>query len=212
MKLVVGLGNPGSQYALTRHNVGFMVLDELARQHATNWRKEGKAEVAELRVLGQKLLLVKPQTFMNLSGDAVAPLMRFYRLPPESMLVVQDDLDSAFGLLRFRMGGRSGGQRGVDHLIKLLGSADFPRLKLGISRPPQGRSAADWVLSKFPEEERATLEELVRIGARAVEAWATAGLGEAQLKFNGTDLRPRPEPKTEPDAAPPAAEKTASDS
>ncbi|WP_309571125.1 aminoacyl-tRNA hydrolase [Deinococcus sp.] len=197
MKLVVGLGNPGAQYAQTRHNVGWLVVDEVVRRAGTSWRKEGKdAEITEVRlgpVPGEKVLLVKPQTFMNTSGKAVAPLVSFYKLEAGDLLAVQDDLDSPFGLLKFRMGGRHGGQNGVRDIIRLLGHEAFPRLKVGISRPPTGWDVSDWVLSKWRPEEALTLAELVRLGADAVAVWASAGLAEGQLQFNGTDLRPQPE-------------------
>ncbi|GHF52477.1 PTH1 family peptidyl-tRNA hydrolase [Deinococcus metalli] len=197
MKLVVGLGNPGTQYVHTRHNVGWLVVDEVARRAGATWRKEGKdAEVAEVRVGSEKVLLVKPQTFMNTSGRAVAPFVSFYKLEGRDLLAVQDDLDSPFGLLRLRPSGRHGGQNGVRDIIRLLGHEAFPRLKLGISRPPTGWDPADWVLSRWRPEEAATLAQLVRLGADAVAVWASSGLAEAQLQFNGTDLRPKPSTPT----------------
>ncbi|PNY80885.1 aminoacyl-tRNA hydrolase [Deinococcus koreensis] len=196
MRVVVGLGNPGSQYAQTRHNVGWLVVDEVARRAGAAWRREGKdAEVAEVRLgaaPGVKVLLVKPQTFMNAAGKAVAPLVSFYKLEADALLAVQDDLDSPFGLLRLRLGGRHGGQNGVRDIIRLLGHEGFARLKIGISRPPAGWEVSDWVLSRWRPEEAATLAELVRLGADAVAVWADSGLAEAQLRFNGTDLRPAP--------------------
>ena len=141
MRLIVGLGNPGTQYARTRHNVGWLVLDELGRRWGAVWRKEKDAELAEIRVgaaPGTKLLLVRPLTFMNASGKAVGPLMAFYKLEPDALLAVQDDLDSPFGLLKFRPSGRHGGQNGIRDLIRVLGTEAFPRLKIGISRPPAG--------------------------------------------------------------------------
>lgn len=207
MRLIVGLGNPGGQYAQTRHNVGWLVVDEVARRCGASWRKEKDAEVAEVRLgaaPGEKVLLVKPLTFMNASGKAVAPLVSFYKLEGPDLLVVQDDLDSPFGLLKFRMGGRHGGQNGVRDIIRLLGHDTFPRLKLGISRPPPGWEVSDWVLSKWRPEEADTLAELVRLGADAVEVWAASGLAEAQLKFNGTDLRPPPPPPPAPPVTPPS--------
>ena len=209
MKLIVGLGNPGEKYAQTRHNVGWLVVDELARRAGGQWRKDAEAEVCEVRLgglPGEKVLLVKPQTFMNTSGKAVWPLMSFYKLEGESLLVVQDDLDSPFGLLRFRMGGRHGGQNGVRDIIARLGHDRFPRLKIGISRPPAGRDPADWVLSKWREEERETLAELVRLGAGAAEMWAAQGLPEAQQAYNGTDLRPKPPPPPPPPVPPAEAD------
>lgn len=201
MKIIVALGNPTTQYARTRHNVGWLVADELARRHALTWRREGSgaaaSELAELRLLGggvagEKVLLVKPQTYMNSSGGAVAPLMQFYKLPPEALLVLQDDLDSPFGLLKVRFGGRHGGQNGLRDIIRVLGSEAFARVKIGISRPPESYSVSDWVLSKWAAEETATLEELVNLGAGAAETWVIHGLKEAQARFNGTDLRPKP--------------------
>lgn len=195
MKLIVALGNPGSGYARTRHNVGWLVADELARRHALSWRKEGSgagaSEVAEFRLAGEKVLLVKPQTFMNSSGGAVLPLVQFYKLPPEAVLVVQDDLDSPFGLLKVRFGGRHGGQNGLRDIIRVLGTENVARLKIGISRPPANYSVVDWVLSKWAEDETGTLEQLVSLGASAAESWVTGGLKAAQAGFNGTDLRPK---------------------
>lgn len=207
MRLVVGLGNPGPTYARTRHNVGWLVVDEVARRWGATWRKDKDAEVAEVRVgpaPGERVLLVKPLTFMNTSGKAVGPLYTFYKLEPDALLAVQDDLDSPFGLLKFRLGGRHGGQNGVRDLIRVLGTEAFPRLKVGISRPPPGWDPADWVLSRWRGEEAATLAGLVRLGADAVEVWATRGLAEAQGRFNGTDLRPKPEvpPGETPQPAP----------
>lgn len=200
MKIIVGLGNAGTQYARTRHNVGWLVLDELARRHAPagqGWRKDTHAELTELRLgvggLGTaKVLLVRPQTMMNLSGRAVQPLMAYYRLEPDALLVVQDDLDSPFGLLRLRRGGRHGGQNGLRDIIARLGTETFDRLKIGISRPPAGRTPADWVLSRWADDEQATLQRLVTLGASAAETWATHSLQEAQGRYNSTDLRPEP--------------------
>lgn len=192
MKLIVGLGNVGLTYARTRHNVGWLVLDELARRQGAGWRKDGQAEVTDVRLGSEKVLLVKPQTMMNASGRAVQPLFAYYRLEPEALLVVQDDLDSPFGLLKLRHGGRHGGQNGLRDIIAKLGTEGFDRLKIGISRPPAGRDPADWVLSRWAEDEAATLQELVGLGAGAAELWATQGLAEAQGKYNSTDLRPKP--------------------
>ncbi|MDO4263001.1 MAG: aminoacyl-tRNA hydrolase, partial [Deinococcus sp.] len=206
-------------YAQTRHNVGWLVVDELARRARGHWRKDGEAETCELRLgqgagqPGEKVLLVKPQTFMNTSGRAVAPLLTYYRLTPDDLLVVQDDLDSPFGLLKLRRGGRHGGQNGLRDIIRLLGTQDFDRLKLGISRPPPGRDPADWVLSRWAEDERPVLDRLVELGRQAAEVWTLHGLQEAQGRFNSTDLRPapaepaRPVGEGRPPQAPSAEEK-----
>lgn len=192
MKLIVALGNPGLQYAHTRHNIGWRVADELARQQGALWRASESAQQAEFRILGEKVLLIKPQTFMNASGKAVLPAMQFYKLSTEALLVIQDDLDSPFGLLKLKVGGRHGGQNGVRDIIRVLSTEQFARLKLGISRPPAGRDPADWVLSKWAESEQATLDELVRLGVAAALKWVTAGPKEAQAAYNSTDLRIKP--------------------
>ncbi|RTR29815.1 aminoacyl-tRNA hydrolase [Deinococcus radiophilus] len=198
MKLIAALGNPGEKYAQTRHNVGWLVADELVRRAGAGWRKQPEAETCELRLgqavgqPGEKVLLVKPLTYMNASGRAVVPLLTYYRLDATDLLVVQDDLDSPFGLMKLKLGGRHGGQNGVRDIIRLLGTQDFARLKLGISRPPAGRDPADWVLSKWAEEERTPLGQLVGLGADAAGVWATQGLEAAQGRYNSTDLRPRP--------------------
>ena len=201
MKLIVGLGNPGLQFARTRHNVGWLVLGELVRRQGAAWRNDTQAELAEVRIGTDKVLLVKPQTMMNASGRAVQPLLAYYKLGGDDLLVVQDDLDSPFGLLKLRYGGRHGGQNGVRDIISRLGHEAFARLKIGISRPPPGRDPADWVLSRWADEEQATLARLVTLGADAAELWAQSGLQEVQGRYNSTDLRPKP-------PAPPAAVET----
>ena len=195
MKLIVALGNPGLQYERTRHNVGWRVADEIARAQGAAWSAGTQAVQTEFRLLGEKVVLIKPQTFMNASGKAVLPVMQFYKIGPENLLVIQDDLDSPFGLLRLRLGGRHGGQNGVRDIIRVLGGDEgFARLKLGISRPPPGREVSDWVLSKWTEEEGPTLGELTRLGVGAALRWVSSGLKDAQAVYNSTDLRPRPEP------------------
>ncbi|WP_161880448.1 aminoacyl-tRNA hydrolase [Deinococcus alpinitundrae] len=210
MKLIVALGNPGLQYAQTRHNIGWRVADELVRQQGVGWRSGDHAEQAEFRVVGEKVIVVKPQTFMNASGKAVLPPMQFYKLSPDALLVMQDDLDSPFGLLRLRVGGRHGGQNGVRDIIRVLGTEQFARLKLGISRPPAGRDPADWVLSKWTEAEQPTLDELVRLGVLAALKWITAGPKETQAAYNSTDLRPKPPTPEVPAPQSPAPESSGS--
>lgn len=196
MKIMVGLGNPGLEYAQTRHNVGFMVLDRLAEKLGVRFSKKGNAEIAEARVGTEKVILLKPLTYMNLSGQAVVPVMRFYKLRPEDLLVVQDDLDMPFRMMKFRHGGNSGGQRGIKHIAQLLGTDEFTRLKVGIDRPPPKYDVPAWVLSKFKPEEQQDLVQLVDLGVQAATSWAEHGLDVAQQKFNGTDLRPKPQKKT----------------
>lgn len=199
MKLIAALGNSGARYARSRHNAGWLLADELAARYAASWQRQGSgatlAEVAEMRLDTQKVLLVKPYTSMNSSGEPLLTLMQFYKLSPDDLLVMQDDLDSPFGLLKIRFGGRHGGQNGLRDIIRALGSEAFARLKLGISRPPAHYSVVDWVLSQWSSSEEDTLRQLVTLGADAAQTWATQGLKAAQAQVNGTDLRPRaPEP------------------
>jgi PTH1 family peptidyl-tRNA hydrolase len=205
IKLVVGLGNPGPRYAHTRHNVGFMVADELARRLRVGWTARPKLDLAEARVGTGKLYLMKPRTYMNLSGVAVAPFARFHKLDEPEILVVHDDLDLPLGRLRLRLGGSGGGQNGVADVIRRLGSDRFGRLKLGVSRPPAGWTSANWVLSGFAPEEGALLSAVVAAGADAVYAAARDGLLTTQNEFNGLDLRP-PAPPAVP--GPPEPEAT----
>ncbi|MBX6341623.1 MAG: aminoacyl-tRNA hydrolase, partial [Thermomicrobiaceae bacterium] len=167
--LIAGLGNPGPKYARTRHNVGFMVVDELTRRLGPGERRRRfDAEIAEVPVPGGRLVLLKPQTFMNLSGNAVAPAARWYRVPLERLLVVYDDLDLPFGQIRLRPSGSSGGHNGLTSVIQQLGTDRVPRLRVGISRPIQGTTVA-YVLSRFsPEEERALPEVIARAADAAL--------------------------------------------
>ena len=208
MKLVVGLGNPTLQYAQTRHNAGWLVLEALRSKLGGSWQKVLKGETFEARVGTEKVIFLRPQTYMNLSGEAVGPLLRFYKLEPSDLLVVQDDLDSPFGLLRLRHGGRSGGQNGVKSIADHLGTENFSRLKLGISRPPPGWKVVDWVLSKWAEDEKEMLERLVPLARDAALLWIEAGLAEAQGKFNSTDLRPKPPEPEKPELEPALKEVT----
>ncbi len=195
IQLIVGLGNPGVQYAKTRHNIGFMVLEELAKRANISLIKNPNLELGEWRVGAGKLHLMKPLTFMNLSGSAVVPFARFHKLESSQILVVHDDLDLPFGRLRFRLGGSSGGQNGVKDITAKLGTDAFVRLKVGISRPPEGWEVVNWVLSGFQASETALLEQVIKTAADAVIGATRDGFHKAQADFNGTDLRPKPEPK-----------------
>jgi len=184
--LVVGLGNPGREFEGTRHNAGFMIVDALARALGTEFRRmRHKALVAEAQSARGRVVLAKPQTYMNASGQAVGPLVRFYKLPLERLLVVYDDLDLPFGVLRLRPRGGHGGHKGMRSIIEALGGRqDFPRLRIGIGRPPGRMSAADYVLQRFRPEER---EAWPWIEARAVEGiqrWLHEGLDAAMNWVN----------------------------
>ena len=162
VKLLVGLGNPGLQYKRTRHNAGFLFLEQLHRHlNATPWQlnKQFKAEIAEAYIQGGKVLLVKPQTFMNLSGEAVGKVLSFYRLEPQQMLVIHDEIDLAFGVTKLKKDGGHAGHNGLRDIIAKIGSADFYRLRLGVGRPQHG-SVADYVLSAYSSEEEQVREKI----------------------------------------------------
>ena len=182
--LVAGLGNPGREYAATRHNVGFMVADELARRSGGSWRAKFSGDLAEVRLDGLRLALLKPQTFMNESGRAVGAAARFFKVEPEDLLVVHDEVDLEPGRLQARLGGGLAGHNGLRSVAQHLGTPDFARLRIGVGRPERGdpRPVADFVLSEFPPE--LDVDSLVARAADAVETIATEGLEEAQNRFN----------------------------
>jgi peptidyl-tRNA hydrolase, PTH1 family len=182
-KLIVGLGNPGVRYAKTRHNAGFMVLDELARRNALTFRPSKLADETKL----EQIMLIKPTTFMNLSGQAVQAYQTKLGLKPEEILLVHDDLDMPLGRLRFKQNGGAGGQRGVQDTLQRIG-ANFLRLKIGISRPPERWTVENWVLSKFSDDEKALLDKVISAGADAVECLLKDGLERSMNAVNGLNL------------------------
>ena len=196
IRVIVGLGNPGAPYARNRHNIGFLAIDDLARKLGATWVKKPLLELAETQASTGKLFLIKPLTFMNSSGAAVAPLMRFQKIDPQQLLAIHDDLDLPFGRLRIRTGGSSGGQNGVKDISEKLGTDQFVRLKLGIDRPPAQWSVVNWVLSNFQPDEAALLEGVLRVAVDAATVISKDGAALAQSRFNATDLRPKP-PKLE---------------
>ncbi len=185
MKLVVGLGNPGREYVGTRHNVGAEVLAELAARHgAAGTRARFSGELSEVWIGGEKVLLLFPQTYMNLSGRSVRECVAFYRLPLEDLIVVCDDLNLPLGQVRFRAKGSSGGQKGLQNVIDLLGTEQFARARIGIGRPPGRMDATSFVLSRFRPEEREAIELAVRKAADGVEVWVAEGIQAAMNRFN----------------------------
>jgi peptidyl-tRNA hydrolase, PTH1 family len=182
--LVAGLGNPGREYERTRHNAGWLVLDELARRHGGSWRSKFSGSLAEVRVGDARVALLKPETYMNESGRSLGAAARFFKAEPEQVLVVHDDVDLETGRLQARAGGGLAGHNGLRSLAQHLGSQDFLRLRIGVGRPGRGdrRSVADWVLSPFAPEDDA--EALVSRSADAVETIVAEGLQEAQQRFN----------------------------
>lgn len=204
MKLVVGLGNPGEKYANTRHNIGFDVLDELARRWSAERPKARfEAELREIRCGEERLLLVAPQTYMNLSGRSVQPLMKFYQIPPTDVLVVCDDLNLKLGQLRLRAAGSAGGQKGLLSILQTLGTEAIGRLRVGIDRPPTHMDAADYVLAKFRKEELDEIDQAIRRSADAVEVWAKEGMAAAMNRFNSEPAELQPKKKTKKPADPP---------
>jgi PTH1 family peptidyl-tRNA hydrolase len=185
--LIIGLGNPGREYKDNRHNVGFMLIDRLAvRLDARMNRLQSKALVSSVLIDEHKTILAKPQTYMNLSGDSVGGLARFYKVPLEQVLVAHDDLDLPFGTIRVRPGGGPGGQKGVASAIQRLGSKDFPRLRIGIGRPPGRMDPAKFVLQDFPSSEQFTLSEVLDRAAEAVLSFVQDGVQAAMNKFNAS--------------------------
>jgi len=186
MHLIVGLGNPGEQYADNRHNLGFMVADELARRgRASAAREKFGASLSEVTIAGKRLLLCKPLEFMNVSGQAVARVAGFWKVGLGETIVVHDELDLPFERMKLGAGGGPGGHNGVKSLISALGDPGFARVRVGIGRPAPGRDPADWVLSDFSRAEAALLPELVGRAADAVEAIVSDGLTTAMNRFNG---------------------------
>lgn len=182
--LIAGLGNPGRKYRGNRHNIGFMVLDRLASSYGISSSKvQNKAIVGDGRIQEQSVILAKPQTYMNSSGDAVGPLANFYKVPVENVLIVYDELDLPFGTLRFRERGGSGGHNGMKSLINHLGEG-FPRLRLGIGRPPGRMPVMAYVLRDFDKEELPLLDEVLDEAIRGIETFLTDGIQLAMSRHN----------------------------
>ncbi len=189
--LIVGLGNPGREYRLNRHNAGFMVLDRFASRNMVKFTKrESNALVSMFRDKGFSLILAKPQTFMNLSGKSVASLARYYKVPDERILIIHDDLDLPLGTLRIRPSGGAGGQKGVNSIIQELGTVIFPRLRVGIGRPPGRMDPAAYVLQDFSSEEALVADQTFDRAVDAIHSFYLEGLQKAMNKFNGIQEDP----------------------
>jgi PTH1 family peptidyl-tRNA hydrolase len=185
MKLVVGLGNPGRKYQGTRHNVGFDVLDLLARRHDATARKaKFEGEVAEANIAGQRSLLLWPHTFMNLSGTSVGKACDFYRIATDDLLVICDDFNLPLPTIRFRAKGSSGGQKGLADIIRRLGTEEFSRLRIGVGPLPLRWEPADFVLSKFGRSEGPIIEDVIGHAADAVSLWMEQGIDACMNQFN----------------------------
>jgi PTH1 family peptidyl-tRNA hydrolase len=194
MKVIIGLGNPGPKYEGTRHNIGFAVIDYLASAPGVGtWRKKFQAEVCEFTEDGEQVLLVKPQAFMNLSGRTVREIVDFYKLDPTNdIMVICDDLALPLGKLRVRAKGSHGGQNGLRNIQELLGTQDYPRLRIGIDPPGEHMDAADYVLSRFKPGERDRVEEAIATAAQSAILWVRQGLDVCMNRTNGG---PEPEKK-----------------
>ena len=185
--LLVCLGNPGDQYDNTRHNVGFMVADQLGERYGLPIQKlKFKALTNMFSISGEKVLVMKPVTYMNLSGEAVRPAADFYKIPPEHILVISDDTALDVGKLRIRRGGSAGGHNGLKSIIQHLGTDQFPRIKIGVGEKPHpDYDMADWVLSKFTGEDLKTIQAAVKKAADAVACYVENGPDKAMNRFNG---------------------------
>lgn len=185
--LLIGLGNPGREYQNNRHNFGFMLIDRLAvRINARGLKVQSKAIVTSGLYQDRKIILAKPQTYMNLSGQAAQGLLNFYKIPMENMLIAHDDLDIPFGTIRIRPKGGPGGQGGMASTIEKLGTKDFPRLRLGIGRPPGRMDPAAFVLQDFSREEMKLISEILDRAADAALEFVVSGLSAAMNKYNGS--------------------------
>jgi PTH1 family peptidyl-tRNA hydrolase len=191
VKVIVGLGNPGRKYELTKHNVGFWAVDQLSDKWDLPFQKEKwNSQVAEGVVGGEKVYLLKPLTYMNLSGEAVGAALRFLKLPIEDLLVIFDDMDIPLGQLRLRQKGSSGGHNGIKSLIQHLGTEQFNRVKIGINRPPARMTVVDYVLAPFSETDHPIAADAAIASAEAANEWMRNDFLSAMNKYNGAILRP----------------------
>jgi PTH1 family peptidyl-tRNA hydrolase len=199
--LVVGLGNPGREYADTRHNIGFRVADQLVKALSTRFsRQQNSAFVATGMRSGKKVILAKPQTFMNLSGQSIAGLVRFYKVPLPHLLVMCDDIDLPFGALRIRASGGSAGQRGMQSILDSLATREVPRLRFGVGRPPGRMDAADYVLHAFESAEEEALPILLEKAVQAALTFVDLSLEDAMNRYNTTPAGASPAPSGEDQA------------
>ncbi|HPU41277.1 MAG TPA: aminoacyl-tRNA hydrolase [Acetivibrio clariflavus] len=185
LSVVIGLGNPGPRYENTRHNVGFDTVDLLSKKHNIDVTKvKHKALIGDGNIGGHRVLLVKPQTFMNLSGESVREIIEWYKVPVENIIIIYDDIDLPVGKIRIRPKGSAGTHNGMRSVIYQIQSEDFPRIRIGIDKPPQNWDLADFVLSKFSTDERKSVEEAIANAAEAVEVILNSGIDKAMNRYN----------------------------
>lgn len=192
IKLIVALGNPGAEYELTRHNIGWLLVDTHPEVSKNIWKSKFKGEYTDISINGEKVYFLKPQTYMNLSGESVQPLCQFFKITPEEILVVQDELDLPFGQIHFKKGGGLAGHNGLKSITKCMGSQEFYRLRMGIGRPTRG-SVSSWVLSKFPPELDQELGIVMEKSNQALDYFLINGYKKASNKYNKVnflDLNP----------------------
>lgn len=207
MKVIAGLGNPGQEYSQTKHNVGFMFIDALAeRLHIDNtmWKDKFEAKIAEGHIDGEKVILVKPQTYMNDSGRAIGPILHWYKIETKDLIVVHDDMDIAAGTLRIRRKGSAGGHNGIKSILANVENENFARVRIGIGRPLPGWTVVNHVLAKFSDEDVPKIKEVINYLLPAVECMTTAGIDLAMNRFNPKKTKKakvKTEAQTENDAA-----------
>lgn len=199
LKLVAGLGNPGAEYERTPHNVGFRVVNRMAELASAAWRDEPKfkGSVARIRFNGAEALLLKPLTYMNLSGEAVGKLSRYFGVKPEDIVVISDDADLPVGRLRIRPDGGSGGHNGLKSIIEVCGTKSFARVRVGIGRSAHGGSLADFVLGRMAPDEEEVLQRMISVAAEAAMCVVSHGAAEAMNRFNGVSVQVAEAPKQE---------------
>jgi len=189
VKLIVGLGNPGDEYKKTRHNIGFMVLDSLT----DCWRidkekKQCKSLLGQGNIEGQKIMIAKPQTYMNNSGEAVLEILNYYKNAFDDFIIIHDDLDMDCGRIRFKRGGGSGGHNGLKSITKMLNSDDYSRLKIGIGRPPKPMKTEDYVLGNFSKEEREYIPDIVNAALNGLKMWCSNNIDDVMNEYNGVNI------------------------
>lgn len=188
--IVVGLGNPGNEYTYTRHNAGFLAIDYICLKHGGSCqRAKFKALIGEWRVGDKRVLLMKPQTFMNNSGEAIIEAVNFYKIPPENVIIISDDITLDIGRMRIRRSGSAGGHNGLKSVIEYLSTDKFPRIKIGAGQKPQEYPMVDWVLARIPKNEEQNLQRIIEYVPKALEKMVNGDIDGAMCEFNGVDTR-----------------------